>query len=40
MDVRVEGQRRLRAEELILSNCDAGEDLRVPGTARDQTNPS
>ena len=26
MDVRVEGQRRLRAEELILSNCDAGED--------------
>ena len=27
-------QRRLSAEEMILSNCGVGEDLRVPWTAR------
>ena len=35
MDVRVGSYRRLSAEELMLSNCGAGEDsLRVPWTAR------
>ena len=35
MDVRVEPQRKLSAEELMLLNCDVGEDfLRVPWTAR------
>ena len=33
MDVRV-GPQRLSAEELMLSNCGAGEDSRVPWTAR------
>ena len=32
--MRVEPQRRQSAEELMLSCCGAGEDLRVPGTAR------
>ena len=27
-------ERRLSTEELMLLNCGAGEDLRVPGTAR------
>ena len=30
MDVRVGSQRRLSAEELMLSNCGAGEDLESP----------
>ena len=34
MDVRAGPGRRLRAKELILSNCGAGEDLRIPWTAR------
>ena len=34
MDVRVELQRRLNTEELMLMNCGAGEDSRVPWTAR------
>ena len=34
MDVRVEPQRRLSIEELMLLNCGVGEDLRVPWTAR------
>ena len=35
MDVRVGLQRKLSAEELMLSNCGVGEDfLRVPWTAR------
>jgi hypothetical protein len=34
MDVRVGPQRRLGAKELMLSNCGAGELLRVPWTAR------
>ena len=34
MNVRVETQRILNTKELILSNCGAGEDLRVPWTAR------
>ena len=33
MDVRVGLERKLSAEELMLLNCDAGEDLRVPWTA-------
>ena len=33
MSVRVGPQRRLSAEELILSNCGVGEDSRVPWTA-------
>ena len=32
--------KRLRAEELMLLNCDPGEDLRFPFTARDQTSQS
>ena len=35
--MRVGPQRRLRAEEFILSNCGAGEDSRVPWTARRST---
>ena len=34
MDVRVELQRRLNTEELMLMNHGAGEDSRVPWTAR------
>ena len=34
MDVRVGPQRRLNTEDLMLSNCSAREDLRVPYTAR------
>ena len=34
MDVRVGPQRRLNTKELMLSNCSAREDLRVPYTAR------
>ena len=34
MDVRVGPERMLSAEELMLSNCGAGEDLRVPWTER------
>ena len=32
--MRVEPSRRLSAEELMLSNCGAGEDSRVPWIAR------
>ena len=34
MDVRVGPERMLNTEELMLSNCGAGEDLRVPWTER------
>ena len=34
MDVRVGLQRKLSAEELMFLNCGAGEDSRVPRTAR------
>ena len=34
MDVRVGPKRRLNTEELMLLNCGAGEDLRVPCAAR------
>ena len=34
MDVRVGLWRRLSTEELMLLNCDVGEDLRVPWTAK------
>ena len=34
MDVRVGPKRKLSVEELMLLNCDVGEDLRVPWTAR------
>ena len=34
MDVRVGLYRKLSAEKLMLLNCGAGEDLRVPWTAR------
>ena len=34
MDVRVGPYTRLSTEELRLSNCDVGEDLRDPWTAR------
>jgi len=34
MDVRIGPYRRLSAEELMLLNYGAGEDLRVPWTAR------
>ena len=37
MDRSVGSLRRLSAEELTLSNCGAGEDLRVPWTARKST---
>ena len=33
-DVRVAPKTRLSTEELMLSNCDAREDSRVPWTAR------
>ena len=33
MDVRAGPYRRLNTEELMLSNCGTGKDLRVPGTA-------
>ena len=32
--MRVGPERRLSAKELMLLNCGAGEDLRVPWTAR------
>ena len=34
MDVRVELQRNLSTEELMLLNCGVGEDSGVPWTAR------
>ena len=34
MDVRVGPERKPSTEELMLSSCGAGEDLRVPWTAR------
>ena len=34
MDVRVGLKRKLSAKELMLLNCDVGEDSRVPWTAR------
>ena len=34
MDVRVGPERKTSTEELMLSSCGAGEDLRVPWTAR------
>ena len=34
MDVRVRPERKLRAQELMLLNWSAAEDLRVPWTAR------
>ena len=34
MDVRIGPQRRLNTDKLMLSNCGAGEDSRVPWTAR------
>ena len=34
MDVKVGPQRRLSTEELILLNCDAGQDSRVAWTAK------
>ena len=34
MDVRVGSARKLSAKELMLLNCDIGETLRVPWTAR------
>ena len=35
MDMRVGLQRKLNAEELMLLNCDVGEDfLKIPWTAR------
>ena len=34
MDVRVGPERKLSTEELVLFNCGAGEDLRVPWSAR------
>ena len=34
MDMRVGLGRKLSAEELMLLNCGAGEDSRVPWTAR------
>ena len=41
MDVRVGLERRLRAEELMLSNCGAGEDSwEFPGQQGDQTSQS
>ena len=41
MDVRVGPQRRLGTEELMLSNCGAGEDsLEFLGLQGDQTSQS
>ena len=37
MDVRVGPERKLSKDELILSNCGAGEPLRVPWTKRKST---
>ena len=38
MDVRVEPQRKLSAEELMLLNCDVGEDSwEALGLQEDQT---
>ena len=34
LDVRVGAQRRLSTKELMLSNCGAGEDSRIPWTER------
>ena len=34
MDVRVGPKRKLSVEELMLLNCDVGEDLRDPWTIR------
>ena len=34
MDMRIGPKRRLSTEELMLSNCGAGEDLRVLWTAK------
>ena len=34
MDVRVGPYRKLSTEELMLLNCDVGEDLTVPRTGR------
>ena len=34
--MRVGPKRRLSTKELLLSNCGAGEDLRVPWTTRRQ----
>ena len=34
MDVRVGPYKRLSAKELVLSNCSAGENLRILWTAR------
>ena len=39
MDVRFGLQRKLSTKELMLFNCGAGEDLRVPWTAR-RSSPS
>ena len=39
MDVRVGPQRRLSTEELMLLNCDAGEGLIIPWTARRSNQP-
>ena len=39
MDVRVEPCRMLSFEELMLLNCDAREDLRVPKTSRSSNQP-
>ena len=41
MDVRIGPQRKLRAKELMLLNCDVGEDSREPlGLQGDQTSQS
>jgi len=39
MDVRDGPCRRLSTKELVLLNCGAGEDLRVPWTARRSNQP-
>ena len=39
MNVRVGPQRRLSTEELMLLNCDAGEGLIIPWTARRSNQP-
>ena len=39
MDVRVGLERKLSTEELMLLDCDAGEDLRVHWTARRSNQP-
>ena len=41
MDVRAEPERRLSTEELMLSNCAAGEDsFELLGQQEDQTSRS